>query len=192
MSQHVTFADLIPSCPAGLILEFGVFRGDTFRQICEVAKPRLAYGFDWFWGLPEPWEGSAPGLYSADGELPEIPDNGRLVVGRIEDTLLPFLTEHSEPVSLVHFDLDIYAPTKFALDHLRFQMGSILVFDEICGRPELVENEQRAFWQWFVANQFSVKFLGCTSGNSWVLQIVEPHAAHAFSLHSLTKRLLID
>ena len=60
-------------------------------------------------------------------------ERSRLVKGRVQDTLPEFLA--STPglrISLLHFDLDLYEPTYFALNHLWDLVvpGGVIVFDE--------------------------------------------------------------
>ncbi len=60
-------------------------------------------------------------------------ERSRLVRGRVQDTLPEFLA--SMPglrISLLHFDLDLYEPTYFALNHLWDLVvpGGVIVFDE--------------------------------------------------------------
>jgi hypothetical protein len=46
--------NLVPS--TGLILEFGVFSGNSINIIADKFPLRTIYGFDSFEGLPEEWE----------------------------------------------------------------------------------------------------------------------------------------
>lgn len=106
----------------------------------------VVYGFDSFEGLPEDWRpGFDRGHFSREqGQGPAFPDEEAesimLVKGWFEDTLPGFLTDHPEPVSLVHVDCDIYSGAKFVLSTLlqqsRLRKGSVVVFDELfnyCG-----------------------------------------------------------
>lgn len=95
--------------------------------------------------------------------LPDVPWNGELVVGLVEETLDKFLAEHSEPVAFVHFDMDLYAPTIFALRRLRFRPGSILLFDEITGNERNDNNEGRALAEFGVER---VERIGQIGGES--------------------------
>lgn len=162
--------------PTGLIIELGVARGDSLNFIARCAAPRLVYGFDWFHGLPEAWppDSHAPGLFSTGGHAPQhLEENARVVVGKVQDTLVPFLEHNKEPVALVHFDMDLYDPTKFALDVLPFQAGSIMAFDEADSQERCSQHEQRAFWDWFNAAGRRIKFLGKRHYTSWVIQVVD-------------------
>ena len=171
--RFIDFPEMLTLCPPGLILELGVWQGQSLNFLARDAAPRLVYGFDWFQGLPEAWppDSHAPGLFSTGGHLPEVEENVRLVVGKVEDTLKPFVAEHPEPVALVHFDMDLYGPTKFALETLRFQVGSILAFDEADSQPRCSDNEQRAFWEWLNDRGYRIRFLGRRHVTSWVIQL---------------------
>jgi len=57
----------------------------------------------------------------------------KLVNGQIEDTIPRFLEENpGVRFSLIHFDCDLYTPTKIALEGLwtRLSRGGVLIFDE--------------------------------------------------------------
>jgi hypothetical protein len=132
----------------GLLLEFGVFRGETINRISNFFPDRTVFGFDSFEGLPDdftPW--LLKGTFSLDGELPEVNDNIVLVKGWFEDTLQTFLNVNKRKVALVNFDADLYSSTKFVLDTLlennRLISGTILHFDEFI-HPEY-SGEMRAF-----------------------------------------------
>lgn len=172
IGPEIDFADIARIAPDGLVIELGVFSGTTFERICAAFAPRRVYGFDWFHGLPAEWGRDPIGTFTRYGEPPaRIPANGELVVGLVEDTLEPFLREHGQPVAFVHFDLDIYQPTRFALDKLPWQPGSILAFDEICGEPRNCEHEQRALWEWAGSSRYMLGYLGRTHQASWVVQV---------------------
>ena len=148
--------------PDGLILEFGVASGGSFQQICRNCAPRTCYGFDWFQGLPEYWKmGCEKGCFTCNGQPPtDIPGNGKIVMGLVEDTLEGFLKEHSGPVAFVHFDMDLYKPTKFCLDRLASRFvpdQSILLFDEILHCEGAKEHEERAFSEFLYLNGFDCK-----------------------------------
>jgi hypothetical protein len=172
---QIDFPEMVALAPAGLIIELGVAGGNTFNFLCQSARPRLVYGFDWFHGLPEAWppDSGGPGLFSQEGKPPAIEANGRLIIGKVEDTLKPFMAQHQEPVALAHFDMDLYGPTRYALDALHFQPGSILAFDESDGQERCSNNEQRAFWEWLNATGHRIKFLGRRHYTSWVIQVRE-------------------
>jgi len=73
----------------------------------------------------------------------------KLQIGNIEDTIGTFCEENPGlRFSLIHFDCDLYAPTKAALDVLwsRVQRGGVLLFDEY-GIPEW-PGETQAVDEW--------------------------------------------
>lgn len=69
----------------------------------------------------------------------------KIIKGRVQDVLDPFLEQNpGMRFSLVHFDVDLYEPTKYALDKLWDYIvpGGVLVFDEYGVVPW--EGESRA------------------------------------------------
>jgi hypothetical protein len=60
-------------------------------------------------------------------------ERSKLIKGRVQDTLLKFLEDTpGVRISLLHFDLDLYEPTYFALNQLwdLIVPGGVVVFDE--------------------------------------------------------------
>jgi hypothetical protein len=145
----------------GVILEFGVQWGATLALLSNlrgIHEPynftRKLIGFDTFSGFPsiDQRDGSVPhpGDYSVpDGhinlleEILELHEaaspvshitKSELVVGDVCETVPRWVSENPHAiVSMAIFDLDIYAPTKTALQAIlpRLTRGSILVFDEL-------------------------------------------------------------
>jgi hypothetical protein len=119
---------------------------------------RIVYGFDSFQGLqdftdkdgaPVPQTGKVVGgwsaeavrdeveeliaLCNADMVLPRRNQRAKLIVGDLADTLPKFLEENpGVRISLLHFDVDLYKPTKLGLELLydRVVKGGVVVFDE--------------------------------------------------------------
>jgi hypothetical protein len=137
----------------GLILEFGVASGASLRAIANAVAPRTVYGFDWFQGLPEPWDLMNGHIHEPTGAfahpMPEVPSNAIIVNGLFQDTLEGFLHEHKEPIAFIHFDADLYSSTKYILDRIsdRLLDGTIFVFDEFDGFKAHDEHEARAFYE---------------------------------------------
>ncbi len=133
----------------------------TWAKLLEIFCPgdrkRLVYGFDNFAGFqgfaPEdgktdPAFGKVMGGYSPGSVRPEIeelvavntmdnmiPDIARakLVVGNIDETLPRFCEENPGlRISLLHFDIDLYEPTKLGLELLYplVVKGGVVIFDE--------------------------------------------------------------
>jgi len=146
----------------GSIVECGVYRGAsfmTFAQLSAALEPtnltRRLYGFDSFGGFPAvsaadrpAATGAAPGDLAADSydeltRLLEIYDEdrflghlpkARLIRGDVTRTIPEFVAENPHlVVSLLFLDLDLYQPTKVALEHLvpRMPKGAVLAFDEL-------------------------------------------------------------
>lgn len=101
---------------------------------------RLVYGFDAFEGIRDAWSkmDRPSGSMSLDGIVPpELRAHPKIeiVVGWVEDTLPKFLDQNRGPIEFIHFDMDVFVPTRFALEELRPRLnsGAILVFDDYFG-----------------------------------------------------------
>lgn len=130
----------------GLVLEFGVRHGHSIRHIsARVNGP--VFGFDSFTGLPSSWGHEPEGVYSTEGELPEVPANATLIPGWFDATLAPFLAQHPGNIRFCNIDCDIYESTATVLNLIapRIQSGSVLVFDEYIVNPTWREDEHKAF-----------------------------------------------
>ena len=75
---------------------------------------------------------SAIDIFNSDRFVP-WKDRVKLIDGNIENTI-PEFVENNPGVrfSLIHFDVDLYQPTKVGLDHFwdRLSRGGIMIFDE--------------------------------------------------------------
>jgi Methyltransferase domain len=149
--------------PAGLLLEFGVFRGASINAFADHMEARgdsrPIYGFDAFLGLEEPWNGVgylAHDRFNRAGEPPDVRRNVRLVTGWIKDTLPGFLDQHPDPIALVHIDTDTYKPAKLILSLCkdRFKQGSILLFDELLAYPGWQTGEFKALIEEIEASRY--------------------------------------
>jgi hypothetical protein len=162
--RHELFK-LIADVP-GAILEFGVFNGQgllSWAHFSSIHEPyhicREIVGFDTFAGFAGVGTKDASdhpevvkeGGYNVDSfarinKAIELFDRNRpighvkkvsLVAGDVTKTLRPFLADnpHIAP-ALVYLDMDIYEPTKFALQELlpRMAKGSVVAFDEFAHR----------------------------------------------------------
>ena len=146
----------------GLYLEFGVFQGSSINAIANHVPHQHIYGFDSFYGLPEPMDGIDAGTFNQDGQLPTVADNVTLIPGLYEDTLPVF---PKQQVSFMHIDCDLYSSTKCIFDHFKNYIGrgTIIVFDEFLGLPNLEKHEYRAF----------MEFLDDTRKDYRVLSLIE-------------------
>ena len=154
--------DQIPK--EGLILEFGVSAGDTIKAIQGLTQ-RPIYGFDCWEGLPEDWIGSdgkqvqAKGAYKSDP--PEVDAHVTLVSGLFEDSLPGFLEEHSESISFIHIDCDLYTSTKTIFKFLtsKISPGTIIIFDEFFNYPGWQDGEFKAFMEWTKDNNVKYEYI---------------------------------
>jgi methyltransferase family protein len=141
------YALALSSCiGGGLYMEFGVAAGRSLREIRKRLPESIRlYGFDSFYGLPEPW-GEFPRGAFATGYRITLP-NTLLVEGRFEETLPAFAARHRlEHVSFMHIDCDLYSSTKVALEAFadRIVAGTVILFDEVFGFAGFELHEYRA------------------------------------------------
>jgi hypothetical protein len=146
----------------GSIVECGVFRGFSlmsWAKLSSMLEPenltRRIYGFDSFNGFPSVSDSDRSGsgvaevgdfqtssyeellelirVYDQDRFLGHIP-KVQLVRGDVSRTIPEFVQQNRHLlVSLLFIDLDLYEPTKIALEHIlpRMPKGSIVAFDEL-------------------------------------------------------------
>jgi hypothetical protein len=148
----------------GVICEFGVHWGATIATLCNlrgIHEPfnhsRTIHGFDTFSGFPDvdvkdggftttgDYSTSAGyeeeleeilSLHESFSPIPQI-KKFELIRGDVAETLPVWLEANPHAiVGMAIFDMDIYKPTKIALELIlpRLVKGSLLVFDELnCG-----------------------------------------------------------
>lgn len=146
----------------GSIVECGVFRGFglmTWAHLSAVVEPadltRRIYGFDTFDGFPAvgpkddnlrktPQAGELRSqsfdelsrlieIYDQDRFLGHV-DKVHLVRGDVTATIPEFVRTHQHLlVSLLFLDLDLYEPTKCAIEHFvpRMPKGAVIAFDQL-------------------------------------------------------------
>jgi len=151
--NHYELYKKIISLP-GDVVECGVFKGIsltrilTFREMLENCNSRKIYGFDVFGKFPKPknqgdksflkrWEKSA-----GDGiDVKELNDilldkkfsNFELVKGDVKKTIPNYFKKNKNfKISFLHLDMDVFEPTKFALDHLfnKVSKNGIILIDD--------------------------------------------------------------
>lgn len=159
----------LDACEApGLMLEFGVYRGESLRFIAQ-RTPQLVHGFDSFEGLPEDWTHfQRKGRFSLDGQVPRFEEqNIRVHPGWFSATLPPFLAEESGAVRFAHIDCDLYSSTADVLALLgpRIVRGSILVFDEYLNYPNWRQHEYRAFQEFVSREGREYEYIGFASSH---------------------------
>ena len=139
----------------GDIFELGVFKGSSFlrflnlRKILETDHSRKIIGFDDFGSFTpqknkldkkfiKEWTKETGGYGISKNELEEIIkekkiDNIELVKGDVEKTLPKFLKKNSHvKISILHIDLDVYKPSKKALNLLysKIVKGGVILIDD--------------------------------------------------------------
>ncbi len=146
----------------GSIIECGVYRGFglmSWANMSAVLEPanltRRIYGFDTFQGFQDIGEKDKNSVmnpergqlhanaYEELAELIDIYDSNRflghvkkvqLIKGDVIKTIPEFVADNKHlVVSLLFLDLDLYDPTKVAIEHFfpRMPKGSIIAFDEL-------------------------------------------------------------
>ena len=112
----------------GLILEFGVYKGESLNWFA-LHSEQDVFGFDNFFdGLQEDWAGALPSGFFAQNSLPKGPGNVTLIVGRVQGELPGFFQDHPGPIRMAHFDMDTYQSSldAFRLIHPRLLSGSVI------------------------------------------------------------------
>jgi hypothetical protein len=146
-----------PNLPEGLYMEFGVWKGGTLRKFAgATSNNNTIYGFDSFEGLVNPWSYPGHGLesFNLEGQIPENVKNipgVEIILGRVEKTLRPFLSNQDKKISFVHIDLDVYEPVAHVLKEIKnyVQPGTLIVFDELIGYPGWENHEKKAIDEYF-------------------------------------------
>ena len=154
----------------GLWLEFGVYSGQTIKQIARFTRAEIIYGFDSFMGLPEAWgEGHEKGHFSRRGQIPKVPKHVKLIKGWFKDTLPQFAKQHKgDLITLMHIDCDIYSSTKCVFDNLSHLIAPrcVVVFDELIDYPAFKEHEIKAFYEYLRQSKRSFEYI-CRSTGPW-------------------------
>ena len=145
----------------GSVVECGVFKGFglmSWAKLSTMLEPenltRRVYGFDSFQGFPSVSDKDKNPIANAEGwlrggcyeeleTLIEEYDKDRflghidkvhLICGDVCETIPRFIADHPHLiVSLLFLDLDLYEPTKIAIEQFvpRMPKGAIIAFDEL-------------------------------------------------------------
>ncbi len=158
-SKFITHLELFnqTSTVRGEILEFGIFKGNSFfrwikfRDLLEHTSSRKVIGFDIFGDFPEAKfeadkkrrddfvEETNGGKSISLEEMQELLDkqslskNVELIKGDILVTLKDYLSKNPHlKISLLHIDVDLYEPVKEILEQLydRVSTGGIIILDD--------------------------------------------------------------
>ena len=160
----------------GLVLEFGVYRGDTINYIAQRQPKAMIYGFDSFEGLPEFWRDGFDKSAFALKSLPKVKDNVTLKKGWFDDTLPSFIQELRTPIAYLHIDCDLYSSTKTIFGYLDKYIipGTVIVFDEYFNYPSWETGEFQAFQEFIVKTGKSYQYLTYNHLNEQVaVKIIE-------------------
>jgi SAM-dependent methyltransferase len=118
-------------------LEFGVHTGSTLNIFADIVYKynRKVVGFDSFLGQNDDWPGYSEkkSNFKFDVKNLKLRNNASIIVGQVEDTLLPFLKKKNPKIVFAHLDLDHYPSTAFVLKSIKNYLvpGSILLFNMI-------------------------------------------------------------
>lgn len=180
INQTLRYATTLMNPKFRHILEFGVFKGKTVKQLRKTLDDYwLIYGFDSFIGLPEDWEGTdqTQNSFSRNGEIPDIP-RVKFLKGWFTETIPVYLHE-GEPIALLHVDCDLYSSTKTVLEQLNHLIvpSTVIVFDEWYYNhldiPENRQHEQKAFYEWVATYQRSFQLLPPLEDERQIVLITE-------------------
>lgn len=146
--DHLTSA-LVSAPIQGLVLEFGVYRGESLLHLAERCD-RPVWGFDSFSGFDNAPSWDFDTSTRVRTELPKaLQSYPHLIPGFFKDSLTPFLQKnYGQEVSFVHYDAGHYEAAMYVLETLRplFSSGSIVVFDEYVPTPtDLDASEYRVY-----------------------------------------------
>lgn len=155
MNASLTHAMLLINKKYKHVLEFGVFKGNTLRQIrLSLREDIQVFGFDSFRGLPEDWvmqDGKVIKAGSMNANAIPTIKGVKIFDGWFNDTIPVYLQEAC-PIALLHVDCDLYSSTKEVLWGLNdfIVPGTIIVFDEwfYCHEKQFDDHEQKAFYEW--------------------------------------------
>ena len=146
----------------GIILEFGVFKGDSLRYIASKMPQYEVHGFDCFEGLPLDWAHNPKGAFDVGGKLPKVPRNVTLWKGYFEDTLPQWSQSFDEPISMLHVDCDLNSSTKTIFDYLggRLKEGTVLLFDDYFNFPGWQKDGHAVFREFVEKFDWQITYLG--------------------------------
>jgi hypothetical protein len=160
-----------------VVLEFGVWKGESINFFSANLPQINFFGFDSFEGLEEDWPGFnyLKGTFSTDGQLPKVEENVKLVVGWFKDTLPKFIENDltSKFIGMVHLDADTFTPTEFVLNALKdhLEPGTVILFDEFFGYPNW-RNHEFAAWVNF-CDTFKIHYEYIAFSNQQVALLIQ-------------------
>ncbi|MEM7241483.1 MAG: class I SAM-dependent methyltransferase [Pseudomonadota bacterium] len=164
--QQFLFDRLLPLIPTqGPILEFGVYKGVTLSMIAQGCPDHQIFGFDSFKGLPN--DGRRDWRMKFKQETPpKVAPNVELITGYFEDTLPEFAKVLTDPPALIHIDCDLFSSTHTILNHLRPQVGQIILFDELIHYARFAMNEVLALFMYLEKTGLDIEWV-CPIGEAF-------------------------
>lgn len=159
---------------ASMMMEFGVFEGNSLNYFASRMRKTQFYGFDSFEGLQEDWYGHhAPkSFFSRNGKMPKVEKNVVLIKGWFDQTLQPFVADSmpDKKLALLHIDSDTYEAAKCILECLKekIQPGLFVLFDEYIGYPSWKTGEFLAWREFCAANGIKYRYRGFSTEQALV------------------------
>ena len=149
-----------------IVLEFGVYKGESINYFAKKLPHAQIFGFDSFEGLQEDWLGtrSQKGAYNAFGIVPKAEKNVTFYKGWFEDTVPGFLKQlGGQQIDILHIDSDTYTPAIFVLKAFldNLSKDTIIIFDEYYGYNNWRNHEFKA-WQEFISIGKKYKYIAYT------------------------------
>ena len=162
-----------------LYLEFGVYKGHSIYSYSKILekfdKSITIHGFDSFEGLSHDWlaHRQTKGAYDLKGKMPEAKFNVNFVKGRVENTVPKFLEEYKDKINFIHFDMDIYEPTKIALSLMknRLKSGCIILLAQCYNYSGWREGEFKALTEVLSEDEYKYKIFA-SNGSQVVIEII--------------------
>jgi hypothetical protein len=174
----------------GAIVECGVFKGAslirflTYRDMFKKTKKKKIYGFDPFGRFPKQkikedqkfasQHDKGTGLGISEKKLKTYLKkkkfkNFSLIKGDLLKTLSVFLNKNKKfKISFLHLDMDVYEPTKFALESLykKVTKNGIILIDDFYG----VKGATRATKEFIKKNNLKIEKLSYDKRLSFIIK----------------------
>jgi|694.fasta_scaffold91688_5 predicted O-methyltransferase YrrM len=157
--------NLIKKKKKSVVVEFGVWSGNSINYFARELPRASVFGFDSFLGLNEDWSGwnLSKGMFNLNGISPLVEKNVIIYNGLYEDTIPEFVKNNNfeNGIDLIHMDSDTYIPTIYALNTLNnlVRKGSIIIFDEYFGYPNWRNHEYKAFREFVLQNSINYRYI---------------------------------
>jgi len=146
----------------GLILEFGVAKGDSLRYLANLCSSSIVHGFDSFEGLPESWVNNEKGSFTQNGVLPKVPKNVQLWKGYFDETLPDWEKINKGEIALLHVDCDLRSSTFTVFEALsdRIVPGTVILFDDYFNFPYWKDDGHAVFMEFAEKKDWNIIYLG--------------------------------